>query len=193
MGVSIKEIVSCFMVLFAIIDITGATPILINLRQRGCKINPFNVSFSSLIICVLFLFLGEGILAIFGVDISSFAIAGSIILLMMAAEMIFGVQIFKDDAPASVGTIVPVIFPLIAGTGTMTTLVALRAEYATINIIIALVLNMSLVYVVIAKLEWVTSWLKEGAIYIMRKVFGLILLAIAIKLFTANIVTMIPR
>lgn len=193
MGISIKEIVSCFMVLFAIIDITGATPILINLRQRGCKINAFNVSFSSLIICVLFLFLGEGILAIFGVDISSFAIAGSIILLMMAAEMIFGVQIFKDDAPASVGTIVPVIFPLIAGTGTMTTLVALRAEYATVNIIIALVLNMTLVYLVISKLEWVTSWLKEGAIYIMRKVFGLILLAIAIKLFTANIVTMIPR
>jgi len=193
MGIDLKDIFSCFMVLFAIIDITGATPILLNLKQRGCKIKAFQVSFSSLMICTLFLFLGEGILAVFGVDISSFAIAGSLILLMMAAEMIFGVQIFKDDAPESVGTIVPVIFPLIAGTGTMTTLVALRAEYATINIIIALILNMSIVYLVISKLDWVTSWLREGAIYIMRKVFGLILLAIAIKLFTANIVTLLPR
>jgi multiple antibiotic resistance protein len=130
------------------------------------------------------------ILSLFGVDISSFAVAGSLIILVLAIEMIFGVEIFKNDGPSNSVTLVPVIFPLIAGTGTLTTLLTIRAEYATINIIIALVLNMLVVYFVLSNINFVEKVLGKGAIFVLRKFFGLILLAIAVKLFTTNIVTL---
>ncbi|MCI2082432.1 MAG: MarC family protein [Bacteroidales bacterium] len=191
LNISIKEIFSSFMVLFAIVDITGSLPILLDLKSKGKSINAFQASFSSLIIGLVFLFLGEPILGLFGVDISSFAVAGALIILMLAFEMIFGVEIFHNDSPTNSATVVPVVFPLIVGTGTLTTLLALRAEYSMINIVIAFILNMAIVYVVLLKLDYVEKFLGKGTIYILRKFFGLILLAIGIKLFTTNIVTLI--
>lgn len=188
--INFKEIVSTFMVLFAVIDITGSVPIILDLKSKGKNISSSKATIYSFIICIVFLFLGEMILSLFGVDISSFAVAGSLIILVLAIEMIFGVEIFKNDGPSNSVTLVPVIFPLIAGTGTLTTLLTIRAEYATINIIIALVLNMLVVYFVLSNINFVEKALGKGAIFVLRKFFGLILLAIAVKLFTTNIVTL---
>ncbi|MCK9625165.1 MAG: MarC family protein [Bacteroidales bacterium] len=188
--INFKEIVSTFMVLFAVIDITGSVPIILDLKSKGKNISSPKATIYSFIICIVFLFLGEMILSLFGVDISSFAVAGSLIILVLAIEMIFGVEIFKNDGPSNSVTLVPVIFPLIAGTGTLTTLLTIRAEYATINIIIALVLNMLVVYFVLSNINFVEKALGKGAIFVLRKFFGLILLAIAVKLFTTNIVTL---
>jgi Multiple antibiotic transporter len=188
---SLKEIFSCFMVLFAIIDITGSIPIFLDLRAKGKSINPLKACLSSLVLGLIFLFVGEPVLALFGVDISAFAVAGSIIILMLAFEMILGIEIFHNDGPTDSATVVPVVFPLIVGTGTLTTLLALRAEYYMINIVIAFVLNLALDYLVLLKLDAVEKVLGKGTIYVLRKFFGLILLAIGIKLFTTNIVTLI--
>jgi len=188
--INFKEIVSTFMVLFAVIDITGSVPIILDLKAKGKNISSSKATIYSFIICIVFLFLGEMILSLFGVDISSFAVAGSLIILVLAIEMIFGVEIFKNDGPSNSVTLVPVIFPLIAGTGTLTTLLTIRAEYATINIIIALVLNMLVVYFVLSNINFVEKALGKGAIFVLKKFFGLILLAIAVKLFTTNIVTL---
>lgn len=191
LNISAKEIFSSFMVLFAIIDVTGSLPIFIDLKSKGKTINPLQASFSSLIIGLVFLFLGEPILGLFGVDISSFAVAGALIILMLAVEMIFGVVIFHNDGPTDSATVVPVIFPLIVGTGTLTTLLALRAEYSMINIVIAFILNMVIVFFVLKYLDYVEKFLGKGTIFVLRKFFGLILLAIAIKLLTTNLVTLI--
>lgn len=187
---SFKEIFSCFMVLFAIIDITGSIPIFIGLKSKGRAINAVQASISSLIIGVVFLFLGEVILSLFGVDIQAFAVAGALIILAMAVEMIFGVELFKNDGPTDSATIVPVIFPLIIGTGVMTTLLSLRAEYGILNIIIAFFINIIIVYIVLSQLDRIEKFLGKGTVYVLRKFFGLILLAIGIKLFTTNIGTL---
>lgn len=187
---SFKEIFSCFMVLFAIIDITGSIPIFIGLKSKGRAINAVQASISSLIIGVVFLFLGEVILSLFGVDIQAFAVAGALIILAMAVEMIFGVELFKNDGPTDSATIVPVIFPLIIGTGVMTTLLSLRAEYGILNIIIAFFINIIIVYIVLSQLDRIERILGKGTVYVLRKFFGLILLAIGIKLFTTNIGTL---
>lgn len=187
---SFKEIFSCFMVLFAIIDITGSIPIFIGLKSKGRAINAVQASTSSLIIGVVFLFLGEVILSLFGVDIQAFAVAGALIILAMAVEMIFGVELFKNDGPTDSATIVPVIFPLIIGTGVMTTLLSLRAEYGILNIIIAFFINIIIVYIVLSQLDRIERILGKGTVYVLRKFFGLILLAIGIKLFTTNIGTL---
>lgn len=187
---SFKEIFSCFMVLFAIIDITGSIPIFIGLKSKGRAINAVQASISSLIIGVVFLFLGEVILSLFGVDIQAFAVAGALIILAMAVEMIFGVELFKNDGPTDSATIVPVIFPLIIGTGVMTTLLSLRAEYGILNIIIAFFINIIIVYIVLSQLDRIEKILGKGTVYVLRKFFGLILLAIGIKLFTTNIGTL---
>lgn len=187
---SFREIFSCFMVLFAIIDITGSIPIFIGLKSKGRAINAVQASISSLIIGVVFLFLGEVILSLFGVDIQAFAVAGALIILAMAVEMIFGVELFKNDGPTDSATIVPVIFPLIIGTGVMTTLLSLRAEYGILNIIIAFFINIIIVYIVLSQLDRIEKFLGKGTVYVLRKFFGLILLAIGIKLFTTNIGTL---
>lgn len=187
---SFKEIFSCFMVLFAIIDITGSIPIFIGLKSKGRAINAVQASTASLIIGVVFLFLGEVILSLFGVDIQAFAVAGALIILAMAVEMIFGVELFKNDGPTDSATIVPVIFPLIIGTGVMTTLLSLRAEYGILNIIIAFFINIIIVYIVLSQLDRIEKILGKGTVYVLRKFFGLILLAIGIKLFTTNIGTL---
>lgn len=188
---SLKEIISAFIVLFAIIDITGSLPIIIDLRSKGAAISPWKVAIISFFILVAFLFAGEGLLSLFSVDVHSFAVAGSIIIFIYGMEMTLGVEIMKNDGPASAASVVPVIFPLIAGAGVLTTLISMRAEYATPDIIAAIALNMVVVFFMLKNVDWVERVLGPTVIYILRKIFGIILLAIAVKLFTANIATML--
>lgn len=190
MNFSIKEIVSAFMVLFAIIDITGSIPIIIDIKSKGGKVKPLFAAIGSLILFILFLIAGDGLLALFGVNIESFAVAGSIVIFVLALEMILGVELMKNDGPGGSATLVPIIFPLIAGAGTLTTLLSLRAEYAFQNILVAIVLNMIVVYFVLNKLEYIEKFLGKGTIYVLRKFFGIILLAISIKLFATNIASL---
>ena len=189
MSFSFKEIISAFIVLFAIIDITGSLPIIIDLRSKGAKVGPLKVSLISFVILVAFLFAGEGLLSLFGVEINSFAVAGAIIIYGM--EMTLGREIIKNDGPASAANVVPIIFPLIAGAGVLTTLISMRAEYAMQNIIVAIALNMVVVFFVLKYVDWVEQKLGPTVIYILRKIFGIILLAMAVKLFTTNLASMI--
>lgn len=188
---SVKEILSVFMVLFAIIDITGSIPIIIELKKKGSAINPLSAVLGSIVVFIAFLFAGDGLLSLFGVDIQSFAVAGAIVILVLAIEMILGVELMKNDGPGGSATVVPLIFPLIAGAGTLTTLLSLRAEFHIENIIVAIVLNMAFVYLVLTKLEWIEKIFGQGVIYVLRKFFGIILLAMAVKLFVTNISTLI--
>ena len=186
MELNFKEIFSVFMVLFAVIDITGSIPLIIDMKQKGNRIESGKVALISTAVFFLFLFLGDAILSLFGVDISSFAAAGAIIILILAAEMVLGIEIFRNEGAGSSVTVVPLVFPLIAGAGALTTLLSLRAEYALSNIMIAIVLNMCVVFFVLWKIEWVERVIGREGIYILRKFFGIILLAVGIKLFTAN-------
>lgn len=187
MNLSIIQITSAFMVLFAIIDILGSIPIILNIKKKSTNVYPLRASLIAFAILVLFLFTGEGILKLFNVDIESFAVAGSLVIFIFAIEMILDVEIFRNKGPEGSSSIVPLAFPLIAGPGSFTTLLSLRAEYATENILIALVLNMIFVFVVIKSTSKIEKIIGEGGIYILRKFFGIILLAIAVKLFTTNI------
>lgn len=186
----LKEIFSVFMVLFAVIDITGSIPLIIDMKLKGNRIESGKIALISLVVFVLFLFLGDAILSLFGVDISSFAVAGALIILILAAEMVLGVEIFKNEGPGSSVTVVPLVFPLIAGAGALTTLLSLRAEYALSNILVAIALNMAVVFVVLWKIEWVEKLLGKEGIFILRKFFGIILLAVGVKLFTSNIASL---
>lgn len=187
MNFSFVEITSAFMVLFAIIDILGSIPIILNIKKKDKNIYAFWASFIALLILILFLFTGEGVLKLFSVDIQSFAVAGSLIIFIFAIEMILDVEIFRNQGPKNSSSFIPLAFPLIAGPGSFTTLLSLRAEYQIENIIIALVLNLALVYVVLKSTTRIEKLIGEGGIYILRKFFGIILLAIAVKLFTTNI------
>lgn len=190
---NLQESLNAFMVLFAVIDITGLTPIMIDIEQKSGPINAKKAAFFSLTILMVFLFVGDLILKLFGVDIQEFAIAGALVIFVMAVEMTFGVEIFKFDGPQGSATIVPVVFPFIAGAGSFTTLLSLRAEYNVLNIIIALVLNILLVYIVIKKLYLLEKILGKSGIYVLRKFFGIILLAISVKLFASNISALVGR
>jgi len=185
MQFSLLEILASFMVLFAIIDILGSIPIILDIKVKTGTIYPGKTTIVAYIIMLLFLFIGEPLLGIFGVDISSFAIAGSIILLLMGLEMVLGIQLFKHDTGGS-GAIVPIAFPLIAGAGSITTLLSLRAEYHSLNILVALSLNMIIVYLVLRLTTFFERILGPNGLHILRKFFGIILLAISIKLFLSN-------
>ncbi len=185
MNFNIIEIIASFMVLFAIIDIPGSIPIIIDIKKKTGKISAGKATIVAFSIMFAFLFIGKPLLGIFGVDISSFAIAGSFIVLLISLEMILGVEIFKNNDPGT-GSIVPIAFPLIAGAGSITTLLSLKAEYATENIAVALLINMALVYLVLKSTRWVEKLLGPTGIAILRKVFGIILLTIAVKLFITN-------
>lgn len=179
------EIFAAFMVLFAIIDIFGSIPIILGIKAKTGRIYAEKTTLVALAIMLMFLFIGEPLLGIFGVDISSFAIAGSFILLLLGIEMVLGVELFKTD-PGSGGSIVPIAFPLIAGAGSITSLLSLRAEYQVINILIALLLNMIIVYLVLRLTGWFERLLGQAGLLILKKFFGIILLAIAVKLFVSN-------
>ncbi len=189
------EIVSAFLVLFAIIDVTGSVPIFLNLRSQNRTIHAGKAALYSTVILIGFLFVGEGLLRLFQVDISSFAVAGAIVLLIISIEMIFGVEIFRNDNPSSdnSSTLFPVVFPLIAGPGSFTTLLTMRAEYHTVNIIIAVLINMLIVYFVLKYLDQVKKLLGESGAYILRKFFGVILMAISVKLITSNMSVLIDN
>ena len=189
--INIQELASAFMVLFAVIDITGAVPIINDIKNKGHKISAIKAALASYILLVAFLFVGDGLLNLFSVDISSFAVAGSLVIFVLAVEMIFGIPIFKNDSPSGTASIVPLVFPLIVGAGTLTTLLALRAEYHTINIIIALTLNIIVVYFVLKNVSLVEKIFGKGGAYILRKFLGIILLAISVKLFTSNLTSLI--
>ena len=189
--ISIQELASAFMVLFAVIDITGAVPIINDIQNKGHKISAIKAALASYILLVAFLFVGDGLLNLFSVDISSFAVAGSLVIFVLAVEMIFGIPIFKNDGASGTASIVPLVFPLIVGAGTLTTLLALRAEYHTINIIIALTLNIIVVYFVLKNVSLVEKVFGKGGVYILRKFLGIILLAISVKLFTSNLTSLI--
>jgi multiple antibiotic resistance protein len=180
------ETISAFIVLFAVIDILGSIPIIINIRNKGVKIKSLQAAIVSFSILVLFLFLGEALLGLFHVDISSFAIAGAFILMLMAFEMILGVEIFKHDSPSG-ATIVPIAFPLIAGAGTFTTLLAMRAEFSLFNILLALLLNIIVVFFVLKYTHKIEKLIGAGGIYVLKKFFGIILMAMAIRLFMSNL------
>ena len=189
--INIQELASAFMVLFAVIDITGAVPIINDIQNKGHTISAIKAALASYILLVAFLFVGDGLLNLFSVDISSFAVAGSLVIFVLAVEMIFGIPIFKNDSPSGTASIVPLVFPLIVGAGTLTTLLALRAEYHTINIIIALTLNIIVVYFVLKNVSLVEKVFGKGGVYILRKFLGIILLAISVKLFTSNLTSLI--
>ncbi len=183
---NILHVFSVFMVMFAVIDIFGSIPIILSIKSKGGKIEALKASIVALIIFILFLFLGESLLKLFGVDISSFAIAGSIIILFLALEMVLGIELFRDSESPSGASVVPIAFPLIAGAGSITTLLSLRAEYSSLNIIIALILNMIVVYFVLRSAKIIEKVIGQAGIHILKKIFGIILLAIAIKLFLSN-------
>ena len=187
MNFNIVDTLKVFMVMFAVIDIIGAIPILLDIKSKGNKIEAGKVSIISLVILLMFLILGEQLLNIFGVDISSFAIAGSFILFFLALEMVLGIEVFRGETPHG-ASIVPIAFPLIAGAGSITTLLSLRAEYDTINIVFGLILNIALVYIVLRSTELIERILGQTGVAIIRKIFGVILLAIAVKLFMSNFV-----
>lgn len=179
------------MVLFAVIDIIGSIPIIIQLRQKAGHIQSEKASIVSLVIMIAFLYLGDEILKLIGIDINSFAIAGSFILFFLSLELILNIKLYRDDehseANISSTSIVPLAFPLIAGAGSMTTLVSLRAEYAIQNIVVAIVLNILLVYLVLKNTRHIERLIGPIGIAVLRKVFGIVLLAIAVKLFRTNL------
>ncbi|EFI17066.1 putative integral membrane protein of the MarC family protein [Bacteroidetes oral taxon 274 str. F0058] len=185
--ISFSELSRAFITLFAIIDITGSIPLILSLKSKGIDINPIKTTCVALGIMIMFLLLGERIMHLFNVDIQSFAVAGSFVLFIMALEMILDVEIFKNNGPKNVGAIVPIAFPLVAGPGSFTAIIALRAEFAFINIFIALILNLLFVFLVLRSTGRIEKLLGKGGIYILRKFFGIILLAIAVKLFTSNL------
>jgi len=183
--ISLKQTVAAFMVLFAIIDILGSVPIILDIKAKTGEVGAAKASLVAFIIFLMFFFAGEPLLSLFGVDISSFAIAGSIVILLLGLEMVLGIELFKHDSPGG-GTVVPIAFPLVAGAGSITTLLSLKAEYAPVNILIALVINMLVVFLVLKITSRVERILGPSGVHILKKIFGIILLAIAVKLFLTN-------
>ena len=185
-GINWKDIFTISMILFAVIDIVGSIPIIVDLRSKMGHIQSEKATIVAAVIMIAFLFVGEEILKLIGIDANSFAVAGSFVLFFLALEMILGIQLYKEDIP-STASIVPIAFPLIAGAGTMTTILSLRAVYDKINIIIAILINVILVYGVLKSSGKIERLLGNNGLGVIRKIFGVILLAIAVKLFAANV------
>lgn len=189
---NVKQIFTAFMVLFAVIDIIGNIPIIIDLRKKVGHIQSEKASLIAGSIMILFLFVGQSLLSLIGIDVNSFAVAGAFILFFIALEMILGITLYKEEDSNSItASVFPLAFPLIAGPGSLTTLLSLRAEFEIQNIIIAIVLNVLLIYVVLKTSSKIERLIGPNGIKIIRKVFGVILLAIAVKLFADNIKALI--
>ena len=188
-----QQILSAFIVLFAVIDIIGAIPIIINLKDKGKDVNALKGTLISFLLLLGFFYAGDILLRLFHVDIESFAVAGAFVIFLLSLEMILDIEIFKNQGPIKEATLVPLVFPLLAGAGSFTTLLSLRAEYASVNIIVALILNMLWVYFVVRMTRKVERVLGKGGIYLIRKFFGIILLAISVKLFMSNITLLMEQ
>ena len=186
LGINWKDIFTISMILFAVIDIVGSIPIIVDLRSKMGHIQSEKATIVAAVIMIAFLFVGEEILKLIGIDANSFAVAGSFVLFFLALEMILGIRLYKEDNP-STASIVPIAFPLIAGAGTMTTILSLRAAYDKVNIIIAILINVVVVYGVLKSSGKIERLLGTNGLGIIRKIFGVILLAIAVKLFAANV------
>ncbi|MFT4777674.1 MAG: multiple antibiotic resistance protein [Flavobacteriales bacterium] len=179
---------SATMVLFAVIDIVGSIPIIIDVKRKAGDIHELRASLVSLGIMISFLFLGERLINLLGIDVNSFAVAGSFVLFFLALEMVLGVEFFKqDDTTIKTATIVPIAFPMIAGAGSMTTIISLRSEFTQLEISMAILVNILFVFLVLKSTNRISKILGEGGIAVLRKVFGIILLAIAVKLFSTNV------
>ncbi len=190
---SFQEFLSAFIVLFAVIDIIGSIPIILSLKQKGRNVNAIKATLISFALLMGFFYAGDMMLKLFQVDIASFAVAGAFVIFLLSLEMILDVEIFKNQGPMKEATLVPLVFPLLAGAGAFTTLLSLRAEYATLNIVLALVLNMVWVYFVLKMTDRIERFFGKGGIYVVRKCFGIILLAISARLFTANLTLLIEQ
>ena len=185
---SFKEIFSVTLILFSVIDILGSTPIVITLRKKEGKIQSGKATIISGALMITFLFLGQSILQLFGLDVESFAVAGAIVMFIIAIEMILGISLFKEDAESNgSGSVVPLAFPLIAGAGTLTTILSMRAVYSSYNIIVGIIINLAFVYLVLKSTGWLERKLGNSGFGILRRVFGIILLAIAVKIFKDNL------
>ncbi|TXB68321.1 MarC family protein [Phaeodactylibacter luteus] len=186
--IHIKDLVSVSLVLFSVIDIIGSIPIIIDMKKKGVKIESAKASIIAMLLMLLFLLTGKPLLGLFGVDVASFAVAGAIILFLLGLEMVLGITLFRDDhLEEKTGTIVPLAFPLLAGAGTMTTIITLKAKYAPWDIGLGIVLNILIIYLVLRSSDWISKKLGESGANVLRKVFGIILLAIAIKIFKENL------
>lgn len=183
---NLREVATVGMVLFAVIDIVGSIPIIINLRAKHGHIESEKASLVAGLIMIVFLFIGKEFLSLIGIDVHSFAVAGSFVLFFLALEMILGIHLYRDEE-ANSASIVPIAFPLIAGAGTMTTLLSLRSQFHTINILIGIILNIILVYIVLKSSGKIEKMLGKNGLGVVRKTFGVVLLAIAVKLFAANV------
>ncbi|MEE9439220.1 MAG: MarC family protein [Saprospiraceae bacterium] len=190
---NIKDIISITLILFSVIDIIGSIPIIIDLKNKGIKIEAFKASLVAFLIMSAFLYLGESILSLFGVDVQSFAVAGAIILFFLGIEMILGITLFRDDPKSKSGTLVPIAFPLIAGAGSMTTIISIRSKYDLADIQMGIFINIILVFLVLRYSGLIRKKIGPGGADVLRKVFGIILLAIAIKLFRENFHLMIMQ
>ena len=188
MNFNFKEIFTATMVLFAVIDIVGNIPIVLSLRKKAGHIRSGKASIIAAVVMIIFLFLGERILNLIGINVNEFAVAGAFILFFIALEMILGITLFKEgDTNPDLATIFPLAFPMLAGPGSLTTLLSLRAVYSIENIIVAIVVNVIVVYIVLKTSASLQRFLGKNGIAVIQKVFGVILLAIAVKLFTSNI------
>lgn len=189
MSLSFKEILSVSLILFSVIDIIGSIPVIIDLKKKaGGYIQSGKATFVAGVLMISFLFIGESLLGLFHLDVASFAVAGAIVIFLLGLEMVLGISIFKEDESlARSASVVPIAFPLIAGAGTMTTILTLKAEYHTSNILVGIILNLILVFVVLRASNWIEQKIGRGGEAILRKVFGIILLAISIKIFRGNL------
>ena len=189
--INFVEIVSAFVVLFAIIDVTGSIPIFLSLKNQQKSIKAWQACLASLVLFVVFFYSGDALLKLFGVDSASFAVAGALVIFILALEMVLGIEIIKNEGGGNGASIVPIAFPLIAGPGALTALLSLRADHAVINILIALLLNVLFAFIVLASIDKIEKVLGKATIFILRKFFGVILLALAVNMFVDNLATVI--
>ncbi len=187
-NVSLQEILTVTFTLFAVIDMLGSTPVLISLQSKmGGHIRSGQATLASGALMILFLFLGKQFLGLLGLDVKSFAVAGSIVIFILGLEMVLGLEFFKSDPNPKSGSVVPIAFPLIAGSGTLTTIMSLKANYGNVNILIGILINCIVIFIVLHSLKWIEKALGPSGVIVVRKFFGVILLAIAVKIFGTNI------
>jgi multiple antibiotic resistance protein len=186
MNFNLNELLTVTFTLFAVIDVIGSIPLLITLKEKMGGIHEVKATLISGALMVLFLFLGESFLRVLGLDVRSFAVGGSIVIFILGLEMVLGVEFFKGDADAKSGVVVPIAFPLIAGSGTLTTIISLRANYSELPVFIAIIINLIIVFVVLKSLNYISRLLGPGGLIAVRKFFGVVLLAIAVKIFATN-------
>ena len=186
----LKDITIVTMTLFVVIDIVGSVPIILDLKKKAGGLQAGKAALAEGIIMILFVFFGEGMLRFIGISVNSFAVAGALIIFFFAMEMILGIQLFKDEQPET-ASIVPLAFPLIAGAGSLTTILSLRSQYTLIDVMVGIVLNLVLVYIVIKKASSIERMIGKNGIAVLRRIFGIILLAIAIQMFTSNLKTLL--